>query len=96
MNNDLVTKLARILDIQAELDARKALYEELDNLVLELRAAGFTSTDLNGMRMELVDNFAEGKNTVFRPAGVKRFEMDIEPTEKALKREAKAAKKAGA
>lgn len=86
-------KLARILSINAELEQRKALYAELDALVLELQAAGFKSADLEGMRLELVDNFADGKNTVFRPAGVKRFEIDIEPVEKALKREAKNAKK---
>jgi hypothetical protein len=85
-------KLARILDIQKELDLRKALYAELDALVLELQAGGFRSADLEGMRLELVDNFAEGKNTVFRPAGVKRFEIEIEPVEKALKREAKKSK----
>lgn len=93
--NILEQKLARILDIKKELDLRKALYEELDTLVLELQGAGFKQTDLDGMRIELVDNFADGKNTVFRPAGVKRFEIEVEPIEKAQKREAKALKKAG-
>lgn len=86
---ELNQKLARILSIQRELDLRKELYSELDALVLELQAGGFRSADLEGMRMELVDNFSE-KNTCFRPAGIKRYEMEIEPTEKALKREAKA------
>ncbi len=84
-------KLARILSIQRELDVRKALYAELDTLVCELQAGGFKCADLEGMRLELVDNFADGKNVCFRPAGVKRFEVDIEPVEKALKREAKRA-----
>lgn len=89
-------KLARILDITHELELRKALYAELDALVLELRDGGFVSADLDGFRMALVDNFADGRNVVFRPAGVKRFEVNVEPVEKALAREAKAAKKAGA
>lgn len=87
-----MNKLARVLEIQRELDLRKALYAELDALVLELQTGGFSSADLEGMRLELVDNFADGKNTVFRPAGVKRFEIKIEPVERALKREAKVRK----
>ncbi len=81
-------RLKRILDITAELEVRKALYTELDALVLELQAEGFKQTDLEGFRVELVDNFLE-KNTVFRPAGVKRFEINVEPLDKVLKREAK-------
>lgn len=83
-------KLKRILDITEELEVRKLLYAELDAIVLELQRDGFISADLGLLRMELVDNFDEGKNTVFRPAGVKRFEVTVEPIERALKREAKA------
>lgn len=92
---DIQAKLARVLDIQKELDLRKELYAELDDLILQLKAGGFTQADLEGQRIELVDNFDE-KNTVFRPAGVKRFEITVEPLEKVLKREAKARSKAGA
>lgn len=88
---EIEPKLARVLQIQRELDLRKELYAELDAIVLELQAGGFKSADLEGMRLELVDNF-EAKNTCFRPAGVKRFEIEIETVEKALKRAAKAAR----
>jgi len=95
--SDTAVKLvARILDIKKELDERKALYEELDQLTLELKKLNFEAMTLNDMRIELVDNFAEGKNTVFRPAGVKRFEVEVETMEKWAKREAKNKKKAGA
>lgn len=82
--------LKRVLEITQELEVRKALYAELDALVLELQAAGFASVTLDGQRVTLQDNFAGGKNTVFRPAGVKRFEVTVEPEEKAAKREARA------
>lgn len=87
----LEQKIARVIQIQAELDLRKELYAEMDALALALQAEGFEQLDLNGQRVTLVDNFLS-KNTVFRPAGVKRFELEIEPIEKALKREAKARK----
>lgn len=85
---DTENKLARVLQIQRELDLRKELYAELDALVLELQAGGFKCAELEGMRLELVDNFTE-KNTVFRPAGVKRYEIEIETVEKYLKRKAR-------
>lgn len=89
-------KLNRVLGIVRELEVRKELYAELDRLTLELQSEQFHSTTLNGMFIELVDNFADGKNTCFRPAGVKRFEMCVEDAEKHAAREAKRAKKAGA
>ena len=70
-------KIARVLELQRELDLRKELYSELDRLTLELQQEGFRSQEVEGMLLELVDNFADGKNTVFRPAGVKRFELKI-------------------
>lgn len=88
---DQAEKLAKVLSLIRELDMRKALYAELDALVLELQAGGFKTADLEGMRVELVDNFAES-NVCFRPAGVKRYEITSEPIERALKREAKARK----
>lgn len=69
-------KLIRLLEVHKELEARKVFYEEYDKLVAELRAEGFTHEILEGFDMTLVDNFAD-KNTVFRPAGVKRFEITI-------------------
>lgn len=69
-------KLARVLELQRELDVRKELYAELDRLTLELQAEGFVSEELDGLILELVDNFKSG-NTVFRPAGVKRYELKV-------------------
>lgn len=69
-------KLARLIELQKELDFRKELYAEQDRIVLELQAEGFQTAEFEGMVLELRDNFAEG-NTVFRPAGVKRFELRI-------------------
>lgn len=73
--NDNV-KLRRVLDIQRELDLRKELYEELDRLALELLKDGFQSAQLDGFMLTLVDNFRE-KNTVFRTAGVKQYEIRV-------------------
>lgn len=66
----------RILDIQRELDVRKALFDELEMLTLQLQADGFETATLDGFVVDLVDNFAKG-NVVFRPAGVKRFEVKV-------------------
>jgi hypothetical protein len=68
--------LARVIELQAELDVRKALYEELDLLTIQLQAEGFHDAELSGMLITLVDNF-EINNTCFRPAGVKRFELKV-------------------
>lgn len=56
-------------NIHASLDAVKPLYKRLDEIVEQL-----ISHDLSGTGYAMVDNFAE-KNTVFRMAGVKRFEL---------------------
>lgn len=71
------SKLKRVIELQAEIEVRKALYDELDKLTLELQAEGFKHAELEGLVVDLVDNFADGRNTVFRPAGVKRFEMKV-------------------
>lgn len=68
--------LFRVIEIQAELDVRKALYEELDMLTMQLEDEGFQDAEFNGFLMTLVDNF-ERSNTAFRPAGVKRFELKV-------------------
>lgn len=87
-NND---KLSRVLEIQRELDIRKELYAELDRITLELQESGFASAELDGLRIDLVDNFSEGKNTVFRPAGVKRFEIKVSDPNKKPKTKRKGA-----
>lgn len=69
-------KLNRVLDIQEELDLRKKLYAEYDKLVCELQELGFEHAILRGLEVELVDNFKE-KNTVYRVAGVKHYELKI-------------------
>ena len=68
--------LARVIEIQAELDVRKALYEELDMLTVQLQDEGFVREHFGDLIVELVDNFSKS-NTAFRPAGVKRFELRI-------------------
>lgn len=78
--------IKQALDLVARLEERKALYAELDAVTLALRDCGFVSTELDGLTLSLVDNFAEG-NTVFRPAGVKRFELKV--TDPNKKRKAK-------
>jgi len=88
-------KLKRIIEIQAELDSRKALFEEYDRLVQDLAAEMFAQAEVQGLILSLKDNFAE-TNTVFRVAGVKRYEMTIEDKEKHEKRIAKQLKKQGA
>lgn len=65
------TTLARIAELLTALEAIKPLYEELDALVVEYVAAHGTGPTPAGI--EVVDNFAD-RNTVFRVAGVKRFE----------------------
>ena len=84
--------LARIIQIKATLDNNKPLYEELDQLVLSLKGRIGTDKEVifGGKALTVVDNFSE-KNTVFRPCGVKRFDLDMEDL---AEREAKVAKKA--
>lgn len=68
--------LARVIELQRELDIRKDLYTELDMLAMQLQDEGFKDAVLEGMVVTLVDNFLD-VNTVFRPAGVKRFELKV-------------------
>jgi hypothetical protein len=68
--------LCRVIELQRELDIRKALYDELDMLTIQLQAEGFKDAELSGLVISLVDNF-EKTNTAFRPAGVKRFELKV-------------------
>lgn len=84
-------KLARILDIQRELDLRKELFAEYDLLVMSLAKEGFLKGFIGDMVVELKDNFA-AKNTSFTTAAIKRYEVEIITKELNAKREAKKAK----
>lgn len=65
----------RLLEIEAERERMKALYAEYDAIVATLISRGAVlHTTPDGQAWELRDNFATA-NTVFRPAGVKRFEF---------------------
>ena len=78
MARDISRKLFRIMYLKQKLESVKPLYEEIDRLTMELVSAKKLPKALvlgkDYVAVELVDNFAE-KNTVFRPAGVKRFEI---------------------
>ena len=76
MSSDIEAKLKKLLDLTEALEARKALYDELDQLTLELQAQGFDHAVFEGKDITLVDNF-NVKNVVFRPAGVRRYECKI-------------------
>lgn len=94
-----VSMLARIVEIERVLASIKPLYDEKEKLTLALKSLAPVGAEyfFNGMYVKLVDNF-ESRNTVFRPAAVKRFDLDIESLEsrqlKVAKEEAKLAKKA--
>ena len=60
----------KALDIMSRIEATKQLYKDLDELILLLKDV----PNLEKYGVELRDNFAE-KNVVFRPAGVRRFEL---------------------
>lgn len=85
-------RLARLLQIQEELDLRKALYAEYDQIVLELAHSGFVSAIIDDLVLELEDNFKD-TNTGWTSAAVKRFELRVETKEKREKRLAWKAKK---
>lgn len=56
-------------NIQASLATVKTLYTRLDEITENL-----IGQELSNTGFSIIDNFAE-KNTVFRMAGVKRFEL---------------------
>jgi hypothetical protein len=68
--------LARILEVNAELEIRKALYAEYDELILKLVDAGIEHEIFRGLELEVVDNFAT-KNTGWTQAAVKRFALKV-------------------
>lgn len=86
----------RIAEIKTELDSKKPLYDELDELISELSDVAEVNQTLatNDARfITLIDNFAE-KNTVWRPAAVKRFDIELLTGEELAKKNEKLAKKA--
>lgn len=89
------TDLARAVEIKAQLESVKPLYEELDAVTMRASEALRLSktVDVNGVKVTLIDNF-ESKNTVFRPVGVKRFELSVESVEEYAARLDKEAAKA--
>ncbi len=68
--------IERALKIQQKLEENKPLYKELDEIVLNLASQGFSHDTLENLEIELVDNFAD-KNTCFKVAGVKRFDLKV-------------------
>lgn len=68
--------LSELLSVQAQLDARKALYERLNSLTLELVRLGFVRCVRGAEVIELKDNFAHG-NTAWTAAPVRRFEVEV-------------------
>lgn len=74
---DRKESLRRVIQIQAELDVRKSLFDELDRLILELKSDGFKSEELDGLVLTLKDNFADDKNVGWTRAAIKRFEIEV-------------------
>lgn len=109
---EVIAKAKRYVILKAIMDANKVMYEEMDNLVLDLqKTVGLVSVPVvlteeectfvhNGEAkfiapnqiVTIMDNFA-AKNTVFRPAGVKRFDATVETQEEYLAKKEKADKK---
>lgn len=81
-------KLKRLLEIRAQLEANKPLYAELDSIVVELSKKVKREYVIGGLLIQIVDNFAT-KNTCFRPAAVKRFDVKVTPVTKAKKKAGK-------
>jgi hypothetical protein len=72
------TLARRIIEIKLELDAKDALYKELDTLLMTLQQVVTPGVpfQIDDQIVTLVDNF-NGKNTVYRPAAVKHFDVEI-------------------
>lgn len=86
----------RIAAIKSQLEAVKPLYEELDELTTDLGEVAEVNQTLatnDGRFVTLIDNFAE-KNVVYRPAAVRRFDVELLTGEELQKKQDKLAKKA--
>lgn len=99
--NTLSKLVNRIAQIRDQLDAVKPLYEELDELTLELHTISGASSSTPKYQtnttpvkyVSVVDNFMD-RNTVFRPTGVRRFESLVQTEEDLQKEQAKLEKAA--
>jgi len=80
--------LGRLLDIKKELEERKKLYEEFDTLIQTLAEENFLTAEIDGMVLNLKDNFAKS-NTGWTAAAVKRYDLEVITKELAEKRKAK-------
>lgn len=85
-------RIARLIEITKELEARKALYAEFDALVLELASEAFVSAVVGEVEVRLRDNFASS-NTGWTAAAVKRFDIEIDTPERLAAKDARAAAK---
>jgi len=76
---DMQSLADKISAVKDKLESAKALYAELDTLIIELSSCakhGRVLKTSDKRFIMLLDNFAE-KNTVFRPTGVKRFDVEL-------------------
>lgn len=65
-----ITKLAvEAQNLMSAVEDYKKMYQRIDEITLILQGE-----DLSGTGLSVIDNFAE-KNVVWRPAGVRRFEL---------------------
>lgn len=77
-NKKNLTKLIeRAIEIQAILEDVKSLYRELDDITLALIENDIFHASHKGYEISVVDNFAI-KNTVFRIARVKRYDLKVD------------------
>lgn len=76
LKDQYVCDLERLLTLTEEITKLKALYEEYDLIVLRLHSLGFTEAECGGKTLTLQDNFKE-KNTAYRVAFVKRFDVKV-------------------
>lgn len=79
MDNEALLK--RIIEVKKKLEEAKAFYQEMDKLTEEFIRLELKMVKVDDVILALKDNFVDKdgnvKNTVFRPAAVKRFEIDI-------------------
>lgn len=76
---NLDSVLARLAEVEAALGLMKKLYEEKELLTMQLKQLVPVGQEVTygDFVFSVVDNFAE-KNTVFRPAAVKRFDLQVD------------------
>lgn len=81
MDKTISLTLKQIRDCLAKLEKVKPLYDKIDQLTLSLVGKKLPETiEVNGQKYEVIlsDNFAE-RNTAFRQAAVKRWELKLKP-----------------